>query len=834
MEVEERPFKGTVMGGLLLAALGILFFAPWLSGDKIFFPKHTASYLPWRDEVSQETLEELEQAANPLMTDKVYMFQPELLLSKESFLDGRLPLWDPYTLGGIPHLAQGRPAAFELLNMGYLFLPPERAYAFTALLQTVLGAFFMLLFLRSLEIRHFAATIGALAFGFSGWMLVHLHYFMITGAALWLPLLLLGTEKLIRGARPWWIFALAFGTFQTLCAGFPQIGVMNLYMTTAYALFRGVPAFRKSYGAGSRRLALIASGVFLGLLLSAVQLLPSMEMGYSKDSTRGMATLEQIQEKKLEPLCLLTYLAPDLYGHPDLSRGTESPYFKPSSLLSFATLPQRADLNYLEMHGYVGLLPFLLALLVLVAKPRAGWRFFAGCALFCLLAALSVPGIIHLTSIAPGLMVGDVKRFIFPAAACLSILAAFTLDALWKPEGAPRVLGTGLVLIAVLIAAFGAALIGLTASSDEALMDTLTAAIHRNTGLREAQIQAAISDADFQTQREFLKGVLLKTILYLLLTGAVLAFTTKRTRDWPVSRPLIVAVLLLDLFAIGWSFNRPMPASPPLFDDTNPVVRFLKENTGSNRIIRFGDDMVYPVNAGSIHHIHDTQGYAAYYFKRYRMLLDRLEPGRSNAYGMHCLMDPASLGSPVLDVMGVKYILSSKALSHPGIRQAFQRKSVWIYENPDCLPRAFLQTRARFARDWEEAAGWVGSEGFDPAGMVVIEGKPPDWAREAPGIMKPARITAFSEQRIEAAVQGGPGWLVLSDPFAPGWIAELDGRPVQILPANLAFRAVEIPDAAPHQVTFCYRPKSIRIGGFITLGGLVLCLLLAAVIRYRE
>ncbi len=73
--------------------------------------------------------------------------------------------------------------------------------------------------------------------------------------------------------------------------------------------------------------------------------------------------------------------------------------------------------------------------------------------------------------------------------------------------------------------------------------------------------------------------------------------------------------------------------------------------------------------------------------------------------------------------------------------------------------------------------------------------------------------------------------LVLLDTYAEGWRAEVDGRPATIRPANLAFRAVDVP-AGVHEVVFRYAPRSVQWGeGLTTLG---LLLLLVAVLLARR
>jgi uncharacterized membrane protein YfhO len=69
-----------------------------------------------------------------------------------------------------------------------------------------------------------------------------------------------------------------------------------------------------------------------------------------------------------------------------------------------------------------------------------------------------------------------------------------------------------------------------------------------------------------------------------------------------------------------------------------------------------------------------------------------------------------------------------------------------------------------------------------------------------------------------------PGYLVLTDAWYPGWSATLDGRGVQILLADLAFRAVALPEPGKHKIVFAYQPVGLRIGivvSGLTVTGLV-------------
>ncbi|MGB9668934.1 MAG: YfhO family protein, partial [Anaerolineales bacterium] len=60
------------------------------------------------------------------------------------------------------------------------------------------------------------------------------------------------------------------------------------------------------------------------------------------------------------------------------------------------------------------------------------------------------------------------------------------------------------------------------------------------------------------------------------------------------------------------------------------------------------------------------------------------------------------------------------------------------------------------------------------------------------------------------------GWLVLADVYYPGWVAKLNGKPIEIYQANYLFRAVYIPSGY-NEVQFSYRPFSFKLGAAISI-----------------
>src|SRR5262249_6425432 len=61
-----------------------------------------------------------------------------------------------------------------------------------------------------------------------------------------------------------------------------------------------------------------------------------------------------------------------------------------------------------------------------------------------------------------------------------------------------------------------------------------------------------------------------------------------------------------------------------------------------------------------------------------------------------------------------------------------------------------------------------------------------------------------------------PGYLVWSEAFYPGWSAQIDSRPSQIIRTNHAFQGVVVPPGS-HVVTFHFQPNVFVVGLYFAL-----------------
>jgi hypothetical protein len=155
---------------------------------------------------------------------------------------------------------------------------------------------------------------------------------------------------------------------------------------------------------------------------------------------------------------------------------------------------------------------------------------------------------------------------------------------------------------------------------------------------------------------------------------------------------------------------------------------------------------------------------------------------------------------------------------------------------PEALPRAFLVHQVRASVSEEESVRLWREGLLDRAWFqkgAIIEG----WT--GPPRVGEARTSdavtwledGLARIRLKATAETG-GMVVLLDAISDGWESHLDGRPMPLYPANLAFRAVAVPPGT-HEITFSYRTPGLARGSLLAGIGWVTVAALAFAARKR-
>ncbi len=196
----------------------------------------------------------------------------------------------------------------------------------------------------------------------------------------------------------------------------------------------------------------------------------------------------------------------------------------------------------------------------------------------------------------------------------------------------------------------------------------------------------------------------------------------------------------------------------------------------------------------------------------------------------------------VLDLLNVKYVVlhaptaeQRAELAAARLEEASSDGKFVIFRNPTCWPRAYVARRYRVVGSATEAlANLATLKGPDE---VILEARP-GFDSGAGGASEDGtcRISEYRADTVTLEVDSpGPAIAVLLDSFAPGWTARVNGVPAPIVPANGAFRGVEVA-AGRSVVTMQYRTPGLDLGLAISglaLAAMALCLV-PAVRRVRR
>jgi hypothetical protein len=135
--------------------------------------------------------------------------------------------------------------------------------------------------------------------------------------------------------------------------------------------------------------------------------------------------------------------------------------------------------------------------------------------------------------------------------------------------------------------------------------------------------------------------------------------------------------------------------------------------------------------------------------------------------------------------------------------------------------------------DDDAALAALAQNDFDGSRMVILS--PAAKASVTVAGQTAAKIlhSQFNLQAVDAEIEAvEPSLVIVAQTYYHNWRAELDGQPVPLLRANVAFQAVQVP-AGAHKLHLFYRDRAFEIGAAISGCMWVNCLVSIAAMRRR-
>jgi hypothetical protein len=714
-------------------------------------------------------------------------FQPQLQFLANALHTGQSPFWTHNVFGGSPQIADPQSLIFSpAILLAYLDPVPSfrqlDLYCFSLL---ALAGLSVLFFFKDRGWHPAGAAVAALATAFGGssvWRIQHIKqiesfaFFVLT---LWLLARALERKSIVSG-----IVAGLAACMMIIEPG--QVAMLGCYVLAGYTInyWFSQPRFWASV---KQTLPALISGGFVAAVLAAGPILFSIL--FVLDSNRPEIPFNEAVRGSLHPANLLTAVVPNLY-----SVKGDAPYWGPGSL--------EWPANWLSMSEnmgqvYIGAIPMLLLLSLGLLRGRlwsAGNRFFS----FALVA----------------LLIYALGRYTYFFTPLFEYLPG--VDLFRRPADATYALG------AVASMASGYFLHLLLTAQESFTRKRSYAALAIAAGLIVLSIGVAAAHGHLSLASQ---SLLLSTALFAGGWFVLLFVRNYAERYSFATIALLAGFMTLDL-SIGNGASRSTAQPPAQYDELradtkNDTIAFLRTHLAAlpNSVRRDRAELVglgfeWP-NLSLIHNFDHDLGYNPV---RLGAIAEGMGASETVAEAWQRKFTPLfpSYRSLMADLLCLRYIATRQPIEtidkklKPGDLNLVARSSGgYVYENPRALPRVI------FATDWMPADfGGIVANGrwphFDPMRTVLLDSIPPQRPslQTLPvSLARPAiLLRTYRNTEIQIDVDSPkPGFVVLNDIWHPWWFGSIDGKPAEILRANVLFRAIQVP-AGKHSVRFEFKP----------------------------
>jgi hypothetical protein len=679
------------------------------------------------------------------------------------------PFWNPYSEAGRLFIGEPTSGAFYPPNLLLALLPlnsrglaPAWGLEYLVVIHFFLASWFTYLLARHMGFGRFSSIVAGITFAYSGSL--SLRYFAqitVFTASIWIPAAFLCYSKSLRA-----------------------IGVKSQIL---WANLGGL-ALALGLLAGHHQPVL-----YCGLALAITALVLALS---GNVSLWECATSFHSRRRLLESLFLIAafggmyaslQLIPSMqYAHeayrwvglPEPVKGMrDAPYAIAGTM--YGSTPKDLLLLLFPFQGgpetnpYFGILPLFLVVFSLTrfkSSPlcRLMWLLVVFFFLLALGAYTPLHGVLYY--LLPGFgKAREASRALVMVHFASAILAAIGCDALFtNSKVEQRTLGRKIIQVFAGLAALTIVIISVT---------YLHASLTDGTAIK----------IDF----------LFISALLLMLTAAIGFY--RATVDVRSLQLAVVAVMILDFHGIlsttikpKSEFNSSGNYEPTQWYRPDTVITFLRSQPG---IFRTNFDNKYPRSIGEVDQLDTINGYGATEHQAFADLM-RVR-GRAS------------------DLLNVRFIVTEAALP---FQKVFQQGKMKVYENPTCLPRAWLAFRVIEKTSLPEAYAALNDQGLDLrkealivgplsshlAGLAstplegVADSPDPTFARRTPN-----RFTVDTNP-------SHPAVLVVSETWYPDWRVKVNGVSAEVLRVDGGLMGVYLEPGARY-LEFYLRPSYLYL-----------------------
>ncbi|MCP5039854.1 MAG: YfhO family protein [bacterium] len=678
----------------------------------------------------------------------------------EMLAQGRIPLWNPYQLNGLPFLAVPHSRIFYPPNWLYLWPQTGIAIEVDLVFRWLFAGIGLWLFVRVWGMGHLAGFAAATSFMLSRWLVDALIWPGIVDCAAWLPWTLLLIECAFRGRR-WAPSGLALALGLQFTNGATEFILYNGYACALYTALRLVAyARREGTPRALGRLGWLACAVVVGIGLGAVQTLPTLELISQSSRFQGESGIEFARGGVFA-------------GHYALAKFWKSMWSG-------------------EGWAALGLLPLLGAICFpRTREDRFLWWFALAIVVYTTLLIFEGTVFEWYQSTSVGGLFRRPTKFFYQYNLALGIFAACAITHLHALERAGRLRlyenwrvlagsAIGLIWVVWMLMAEGIQPVALVSvallvafvliqrpRARQVLLVALCAAqvvdlflVPRNDSMRP-----------FMQEDRFERRTDLLNELAARANGQQL-YTSPRFIFDPATAPK-QGLLRRARFAI----------------DYEPLA------TGRQRDFFLEASMEPPV----------TEPFSGGY-----LIGPRTRWGLLDLAGVRFYLAPPR--EAAFDEL--RRFAEDPHRTGVRLRREFRLD---VIERTQALPRAYFVPNARSMSDPKRLLDRLAAPDFRPQQLVLIESDPTQTTEPLrPVGGASVEIEASDPESVRLRVESNqPGYVVLGDTWYPGWTATVNDRETPIHRADFLFRAVEVP-AGRSSVLFRYEPESFRVGAWIS------------------